>query len=163
MSRAILHCVGIPGCSLGVVILSAALVVAQATSSISFTFTSFDYPGAIATQPLGINKAGTIVGYYVDASFVSHGFARLQNGTFIRIDYPGSTETLLFGINDSNQVVGFYTGTSTLAQGFLLLHGNDFTPIAYPGASATTRTESMTTGRSSAPGVRASPKEASRY
>jgi hypothetical protein len=42
------------------------------------TFTTFDVPGAVlGTVPTAINPAGTITGYYVDASFVSHGFIRI--------------------------------------------------------------------------------------
>src|ERR1700691_1975787 len=106
--------------------------------SIAFTFTAFDYPEALATQALGINKAGVIVGYYVDTSLVSHGFGRLPNGTFEKLDYPGSVETLLFGVNNSNQVVGFYSDTDTLDQGFLFTSPDHFTPIDYPGSDMTT-------------------------
>jgi hypothetical protein len=43
------------------------------------TITTFDAPGAgtglfQGTIPSGINPAGAIVGYYLDASYVFHGF-----------------------------------------------------------------------------------------
>jgi len=37
------------------------------------TFTTIDVPGALFTQPLGINPAGTIVGLYSDGAMI-HGF-----------------------------------------------------------------------------------------
>jgi probable HAF family extracellular repeat protein len=42
-------------------------------------------PGAVRTQPFGINNHGQIVGAYVDAESRSHGFL-LQNGIFTTID-----------------------------------------------------------------------------
>lgn len=120
-------------------LLSAVLAPAQAApSSISFKFTSFDYPGAVATQGLGINNADVIVGYFLDSSLVSHGFARLPNGTFLEIDDPDGIRTLLFGINDSNLAVGFYADSNDLDQGFQFRYPNQFTAINYPGASMTT-------------------------
>jgi uncharacterized membrane protein len=38
------------------------------------TFTSFDFPGALATAPLDINEAGQVVGFYKDAAGSDHGF-----------------------------------------------------------------------------------------
>lgn len=40
------------------------------------TVTSFEPTGSTATEPWGINTAGAIVGYWVDASSVVHGFLR---------------------------------------------------------------------------------------
>lgn len=102
-----------------------------------YTFTSFDYPSSVATNPTAINRAGTIVGYYLDAGFVEHGFARLANGTFKQVDYPGAVGTILHDINDSNQVVGFYMSSDASFHGFLFTAPNNFTPIDYPGAVST--------------------------
>lgn len=110
----------------------------SAAPAVSFKFTSFDYPGALATQPLGINNADFIVGYYVDNAFVSHGFARSPNGRFVQIDYPQSTETIVFGINDSNVAVGFYTDSPAAYQGFEFRYPNEFTAVDYPNGAATT-------------------------
>ncbi len=117
--------------------LAAAAQTNQAAPVPSFNFTSFDYPSAVATSPLAINKTGTIVGYYLDASLVEHGFARLANGTFKQVDYPGAVGTILHDINDSNQVVGFYMSTDASFHGFLFTAPKIFTPIDYPGAQST--------------------------
>ena len=37
-------------------------------------FTTIDVPGAVATLPAGINRAGNIVGLYTDAAGNAHGF-----------------------------------------------------------------------------------------
>jgi uncharacterized membrane protein len=39
-------------------------------------FTTIDFPGAVATEPLGVNDSGDIVGFYGDASLRAHGFLR---------------------------------------------------------------------------------------
>jgi hypothetical protein len=68
--------------------------------------TNFDAPGAgtvpnsyplQGTFPTGINPAGAIAGYYVDANGVNHGFLRAPNGKFANpnIDPTGSTSTPL--------------------------------------------------------------------
>ena len=59
------------------------------------TFTTFDAPGAgtgpsQGTYPFGINAAGAISGWYVDASDVNHGFVRDRHGAIVEFDVPGA-------------------------------------------------------------------------
>ena len=63
-----------------VMALVAAIVPAPPQGTVlaeeqSFVFTDVDFPGAKATRVFGINAGGDMVGQYVDASNVSHGFA----------------------------------------------------------------------------------------
>ena len=99
------------------------------------TLTTVDFPGATETDCNAINRQGVIVGFYVDSSFVNHGFT-LVNGTFKSISVPNSTGTLAYGINDSRQVVGWYTDTVGNTHGFLLSAGH-FSKVDYPGATFT--------------------------
>jgi probable HAF family extracellular repeat protein len=69
--------------------------------------TSFQAPGSVSTQALGINDLGEIVGDYLDASGFMHGFLD-SGGTFITLDPNGSTGTTINGINDQGIFVGFY-------------------------------------------------------
>ena len=85
----------------------------------TLTLTGIDFPGAVETDCNGINRQGVIVGFYVDSSFVNHGF-QLTNGHFKSINVPNSTGTLAYGINDTRQVVGWYTDTQGATHGFLL-------------------------------------------
>jgi hypothetical protein len=39
-------------------------------------YTSFDFPGAILTEAVGIDPSGVIVGLYTDSCNVTHGFIR---------------------------------------------------------------------------------------
>ena len=79
--------------------------------------TSFEAFGSTSTQALGINNLGEIVGDYLDAGGVMHGFLD-DAGVFSTIDPSGSTGTTANGINDKGQIVGFYAlGGNTV--GFL--------------------------------------------
>lgn len=73
----------------------------------TYAFTPIQYPGAMGTYPLRINKAGVIAGYFYDSGFGGHGFT-YSNGTFTQID-GGSTcgSTFVTGINDSGVLSGY--------------------------------------------------------
>src|SRR5450432_690429 len=72
------------------------------------TYSLFDIAGSSVTEPLGINKAGQIVGGYDDGN-MNRGFLRNSDGYFIPLDVPGALETIATGINDAGLVVGFYS------------------------------------------------------
>lgn len=68
-------------------------------------FTQIDFPGAVTTYVFGIDTAGDMVGYYIDATSVAHGFL-LSNGNFTTIDAPAASYTYAVGINDRGQIAG---------------------------------------------------------
>ncbi len=104
--------------------------------------TTFDVPGAEATEASKINDAGQIVGRYsedsrlVDDSSRVRGFVRLQ-GSITRVDFPGAQHTLPTGINDRGDVVGYYVDESNETHGFLWKDGR-FTTIDLLGARSPT-------------------------
>ena len=57
-------------------LLSAFLItlLALGSGASAFTFTTLDVPGATFTEALGINGHSQIVGHYIDANGVTHGF-----------------------------------------------------------------------------------------
>lgn len=69
--------------------------------------TSFDVPGATATEVTAINNLGQIAGSYTDANGLEHGFVD-TNGVFQTIDVPGAEFTDVLGMNDEGQLVGFF-------------------------------------------------------
>jgi len=97
------------------------------------TITTFDAPGAgtvtdsgQGTTPYGINPAGAIVGYYIDASNVYHGFLRARDGNFTTFDAPGAGNatdsyqgTLPTADNPSGKITGSYVDPGNLQHGFL--------------------------------------------
>jgi probable HAF family extracellular repeat protein len=99
-------------------ILLSTLVAAQ---DASYTFTTFDVPGATNTEAFGINAAGQIVGVFGDATGSVHGFLT-DGATFTPLDVPGATGTNAFGINDRGQIVGLF-GDATGLHGFVATRG----------------------------------------
>src|SRR6478736_1711153 len=99
------------------------------------TLTTVDVPGARETDCNAINKNGFVVGYYVDSSGASHGFAMIR-GSFQFFDVLGAQATFPYGINDQNQAVGWYTDSGFSVHGFLYSAGK-VTILDPPGATLT--------------------------
>lgn len=106
---------------------------------------TFDIPGAgtspgQGTVPFGIDARGTIIGWYVDASNVDHGFVRAHDGTVTTFDAPGagtadSQGTIALGINPAGAIAGMYLDANCLYHGFLRDPDGTITTIDAPGAN----------------------------
>jgi len=101
------------------------------------SYQSVNVPGASGQAAFGVNDAGVIVGQYLDASGVFHGW-ELSGGTLTTIDVPfsGSTGTTAGGINNSGEIAGCWTGSGTSQHGFTLISGT-YTSFDFPGAAQT--------------------------
>ena len=84
-------------------------------------FHSFDYPEATMTQAWDINAAGTIVGFFQDATNRIRGFV-LTDGRFRAIDFPEALETRAFGIDQDGNIVGSFLDASRKTHAFLASH-----------------------------------------
>jgi hypothetical protein len=115
-----------------------AISAAFATLSMAWaqTYTTVDFPGAIATTLNGgPNPEGTSVGSYTDTSFVTHGFVLTKKGVFTSFDAPGSTLTIPNFISLQGVIVGEYSDSGSVSHGFVL-NGGTFTTLDFPGAAA---------------------------
>lgn len=148
-------------------VLVSGLLFTTRSAGQSFNFTTIDVPcaacpGGIArqTSAQGINPAGDVVGFYVDAVGKSRGFL-LSGGQFTSIDVPGALvgvvgtlPTLARGINPGGDIVGSFTapynppastsvgfdspaycpaaGSVACIKGFLYSHGQ-FSTVLFPG------------------------------
>lgn len=102
--------------------------------------TLYDYPGAVGTALTGINDHGEIVGTWIDAVQVSHGFL-LRKGITTAIQVPGSIGTRPNGLNNRGQIVGTYFGEGGIRHGFLLDSKRGvYQTLDYPNASGTVLT-----------------------
>ena len=127
----------------------AVAIVGGSGSALAQKITTFDPPlagngagqGTYAQQ--GLNS-GTIVGYYVDADNVAHGFIRSVNGNYTTIDVPGAVGTQAFGINEKGTVVGWWfepNGVGSCPEKVICYHGylfdkkGNFTYFDVPGAA----------------------------
>jgi hypothetical protein len=87
-------------------------------------FRQLSFGGGSNTQALGINSKDQVVGSYVDASGLTHGFAWSQN-TLTTIDEPFALPvvgggTVVNGLNDSGQLVGFFMDKAGNTEGMLV-------------------------------------------
>lgn len=85
---------------------------------------SLAFPGALSTLPSGINDSGLVVGTYLDAAKVQHGFLYSPDGTFTSFNVPGSTSTTLSGINNLGQMIGTGYGPDALHGLFVYSNGS---------------------------------------
>ncbi len=108
-------------------------------------FTTFDAPGADTTPQSfngtlsnTINDAGSVTGYYLDASGNAHGFVRTRQGAFTTFDVPGgSLLTEAIGINVEGAVVGFYLNQNAVFLSFLRKPDGSFETWSDPGQCET--------------------------
>lgn len=108
-------------------------------------FTSFVYPGATATFAGGINDSSEVVGSYVDAADVTHGFTyKITGGQFTSFDFPSATATVPSAISDSSQIVGYYEDNSGGVHGFRSSKGAMST-IDFPTAVGSTEVAAINT------------------
>ncbi|HEY2502747.1 MAG TPA: hypothetical protein VGI68_15365, partial [Mycobacterium sp.] len=103
-------------------------------------FTSYSDPNTpkslgSVNQLLGINNAGTAVGFYNDAKGHSHPYELNQaTGVFTALKVPGVSSTAT-GINTAGDVVGFSTISGATSS--WMLAGSQLTSFQFPGGSDT--------------------------
>jgi hypothetical protein len=111
---------------------------------------TFEAPGAGSTPgsfqgtgcfgcTFGINQGGAIVGTYLDANNVWHGFLRSPDGKFTTFEAPGSDTTpgsfngtFAQNINDQGETTGFYADSTGLTHGFVRSAKGAFTTFDVP-------------------------------
>jgi len=100
---------------------------------------TFNVPGAgtgagQGTVGIGVNKRGSIVGYYADANGLNHGFVRNPDGKIIKFDPKGSTGTFVYGLNSEGAITGFYSDANNAYHGFLRAPHGKITTFDASGA-----------------------------
>lgn len=95
------------------------------------TITTFDVPGAVTTQPSGINAEGYVVGGYSTTSG-GHGFIMAPDGNFTSFDDPDGTGVFPMSINDNGDVAGYYYTGSINTIGFVRTADGTFKTIDCP-------------------------------
>src|SRR5438445_9487281 len=108
------------------------------------TFTTIDYPGAVASLGTDINDSGQIVGEYTFSGLGDRQGFLLSNGVFTSITYPDSTWTRAVAINRYGDIVGDHKKAGNNSgngndYGYLL-RGDVFTSIVFPNSDSTVPT-----------------------
>jgi hypothetical protein len=112
------------------------------------TISTFDVPGAgsganqgtYMASYEGLSAAGAVVGWYLDANSVNHGYLRAPDGAITVFDAPGAGTganqgTFAYGVTPV--IPGVYIDGDNVMHGFVRSLGGDFTTIDVPGATGT--------------------------
>jgi hypothetical protein len=117
-------------------VLTISVAFATASIALAQTYTTIDFPGAIATTlDGGPNPEGTNIGTWADTAGFTHGFV-LKDGVFTSFDVPGSTATTPNWISPQGVIVGGYVDSTGANHGFVLDNGQ-YTTVDFPGAAGT--------------------------
>jgi uncharacterized membrane protein len=110
------------------------LARAAETPNITFAFSTIHLKGEVATQVVGVNNAGVMVGTWVDSGGVIHGLM-LKSGKATTIEDPKGVVTYCKGVNRFGAIVGYYQDSSGVFHGFLR-RGGKFTDVGPAGATS---------------------------
>ena len=94
-------------------------------------YLQLDFPSAVATMLLAIDREGDVVGEFRIRTGRRYGFLLNTEGVFRTIDVGGSIDTRPSGINLHGSVAGSYQDGDGQQHGFLLQRG-EFTTIDLP-------------------------------
>lgn len=101
------------------------------------TFVALNVPNAVNSAAYGINNAGQIAGYFIDAEGAQHGFLCSTQLSCSAVDFPGAALTDFLGINNHGQVSGWY-GTTDAEGGLVFdVRSGAFTSFSAPGSEST--------------------------
>lgn len=127
-------------CVLGFVLGCALVAAAADAPPLTFKFKTANVPGAMVTEPGGINNAGVSAGIYVDSAGVGHGYI-LKGKTLTTLDDPNAKAGTTLGSNlnpdGAISVVGSYTSSTTGNSVGFVYKGGTYTDVPGPtGATA---------------------------
>ena len=129
--------------SLAVVLVAAGATVQNHPARNPFT--TFDAPGAgtsagQGTFPWGIIQGGWVMGYYIDAVNVYHGFLRSPSGSITEFEPPdagtdaGQGAIEVYGMNPARKIAGTSVDANNVHHGFLRTPHGEFTMFDAPSA-----------------------------
>ncbi len=102
-------------------------------------FSPVNIAGALAVTAAGINDAGTVAGFYTNASNATLGFI-LSGNTLTNVQDPNGVSTMILGLNNTGLADGVYADANGLLHGFIYnIALNSFTTVDAPnGPGGTT-------------------------
>jgi hypothetical protein len=128
------YCQILRSCGLAAAGLTLACTSALATD---YTYATIVQPGAVQTDPLGINASGEVAGYWVDSNYASHPFT-YQNGTITNFSFAQGVDGIqLAGINDKGDLCGSYADANDNSHGFIYTAKGKLITLDVPGGSST--------------------------
>lgn len=92
--------------------------------------TMVNFPKSNGTQLTGINDKGEIVGLYLDATNLTHGFSKV--GTkFKTVDVKGDSNSVAWGVNNTGQITVYATNSAGAFDAYIVT-GTKFKKINNP-------------------------------
>ena len=98
------------------------------------------FPGAVTTYGDFVNAAGAVVGSYVDAEGMPHGFIRNPDGSFTTIDLPEMPNLEFLFVNTITDVgvIGFRAkAENDILRSYILLPDGTLYEVRLPGSVST--------------------------
>ena len=98
------------------------------------------FPGAVATYGDFVNAAGAVVGSYVDADGMPHGFIRHPDGSFTTIDLPKMPNLEFLFVNTITDLglIGFRAkAVDDVLRSYILLPDGTLYEVRLPGSVST--------------------------
>ena len=98
------------------------------------------FPGAVNTYGDFVNAAGAVVGSYVDADGIPHGFIRHPDGSFTTIDLPKMPNLEFLFVNTITDlgVIGFRAkAVNDILRSYILLPDGTLYEVRLPGSVST--------------------------
>ncbi|MDE0427114.1 MAG: T9SS type A sorting domain-containing protein [Candidatus Poribacteria bacterium] len=98
------------------------------------------FPGAVNTYGDFVNAAGAVVGSYVDADGIPHGFIRNPDGSFTTIDLPKMPNLEFLFVNTITDfgVIGFRAkAVNDILRSYILLPDGTLYEVRLPGSIST--------------------------
>ena len=123
----------------GMAMLVVTTIQRPASAGPTYSYATFDVPGAAGTSVEGLSPNGSSgVGYSTNSRGVNGGFL-VSGAATTSLSVPGSVSTMALGVNDSGTVVGVDVTTgsrknTTVDNGFLYANGQ-YSTISIAGAS----------------------------
>jgi hypothetical protein len=101
------------------------------------SFATFDGPpSSTFLQPLSINSAEMITGFYEDSNHLPHGFLYARDGIMTTFDAPGAVATFAQYINQAGAITGYYWDGVSF-HGFVRTADSSITTFDPPGSVST--------------------------
>ena len=98
------------------------------------------FPGAVNTYGDFVNAAGAVVGSYVDADGMFHGFMRHPDGSFTTINVPGMPNLDFLFVNTITDLglIGFRAkAVNDILRSYILLPDGTLYEVRFPGGVST--------------------------
>ncbi len=98
------------------------------------------FPGAVATYGDFVNAAGAVVGSYVDADGMPHGFIRNPDGSFSTIDLPKMPDLQFLFVNTITDlgIIGFRAkAANDILRSYILMPDGILYEVRFPGSIST--------------------------